>query len=78
MATPPAGNPPPSPPPTQMTESEAPSNLVGILSRRSQSKILAKRNVVKPYKLGPPFNSYPKKRKRFTRGGARNVKRPNN
>ena len=64
------GNPAPTTATTQKTEAQAP--------RRTRIKSVVKRKLVKSSKLGPPFTTYPKKRRRSARVGARVVKSCNN
>ena len=62
----PTRNPTPTTATTQKTEAQAP--------RRTRMKSVLKRKLVKSSKLGPPFTTYPKKRRRSARVGARVVK----
>jgi len=80
MATPPpttpAGNPPASPTQTTTTTQKAEAEAPTI--RWTRTKTPTKKMVLKFYKLGLLFTTYPKKRKRSIRGGLRNVKSCNN
>jgi len=62
----PTGNPAPTTTTIQKTEAQAP--------KRTRVKSVLKRKLVKSSKLGPPFTTYPKKRRRSARVGARVVK----
>ena len=55
---------------TRKTEAQAP--------RRTRIKTLVKKKLVKSYKLGPPFTTYPKKRRKSARVRARIVKSRHN
>jgi len=70
VTTTPTGNPTPTTTTTRKTEAQAP--------RRTRIKTLVKKKLVKSYKLGPPFTTYPKKRRKSARVRARIVKSRHN
>jgi len=77
--TPPAtlvGNPPASPAPTTTITQKIEAEASTI--KRTRTKTPTKRMVLKSFKLGHHFTTYPKKRKRCVRGGLRKVKCRNN